>query len=91
MNANDKNPVITPAVVNVIASLQENHSDNESLTSYLVQKIDEISRRMLFDLDMDDGELVDNMRALQMIRDNLLTIANPPDRPVGAITSGGKS
>lgn len=84
MNANDKNPVITPAVVNVIASLQENHSDNESLTSYLVQKIDEISRRMLFDLDMDDGELVDNMRALQMIRDNLLTIANPPDASAAA-------
>ena len=39
---------------------------------------------MLFDADLPDGELVDRMRALQMIRDNLLTIANPPDASAAA-------
>ena len=80
----DMTPVVTPAVANVICSLQADFAHEDSLTTYLISKLDEVSRWMLFDADLPDGELVDRMRALQMIRDNLLTIANPPDASAAA-------
>lgn len=69
---------ITDAVVEVVEELQT----NQELTRLYVETLDEVTRTVILDLeglDDRDADTLSRIRALQMIRRDLLKIATPPD------------
>lgn len=67
---------VTDAVVEVLDTLQ---NQPEIVRSYL-QVIDSVSRTIILDIsDEDDTEAMSRLRALQMIRRDIVTLATPPD------------
>lgn len=70
---------ITDAVVEVIDTLQ----NQPDLTAEYLKTLDEVTRAVILDLsgiDEDaDSRTLARLRALQMIRRDLATLASPPD------------
>lgn len=70
---------ITDAVVEVLDTLQ----NNRDVTGVYLQTLDEVTRSVILDLsgadDEADTQTLSRLRALQMIRRDLLTLAMPPD------------
>lgn len=70
---------ITDAVVEVLDTLQ----NNRDVTEVYLQTLDEVTRSVILDLsgadDEADTQTLSRLRALQMIRRDLLTLAMPPD------------
>ncbi len=69
---------ITDAVVEVVEELQT----NQELTKLYIETLDEVTRAVILDidgLDDHDQQTLSRIRVLQMIRRDLLKIANPPD------------
>ncbi len=70
---------ITEAVVEVLDTLQNNHD----ITEVYLQTLDEVTRSVILDLSGADEEAdtrtLSRLRALQMIRRDLLALAMPPD------------
>lgn len=70
---------ITDAVVEVLDTLQNNHD----VTEVYLQTLDEVTRLVILDLSGSDEEAdtctLSRLRALQMIRRDLLTLSMPPD------------
>lgn len=70
---------ITNAVVEVLETLQ----NNRDITEVYLQTLDEVTRSVILDLsgadDEADTQTLSRLRALQMIRRDLLTLAMPPD------------
>ncbi len=69
---------ITDSVVEVIDTLQ---NEPEVAKAY-VEAIDEVTRAAILDISGDDEadtKIMSRLRALQMIRRDLTTLASPPD------------
>ncbi|MDE6243768.1 MAG: hypothetical protein K2M14_07145 [Muribaculaceae bacterium] len=69
---------ITDAVVEVLDTLQ-NQND---LTNIYISTLDELTRLVILDISGDetqDSPTLARLRALQMIRKDLLTLSTPPD------------
>lgn len=70
---------ITDAVVEVLDTLQ----NQPELRDAYIGTIDEVSRSVILDLtaadDENDARTLSRLRALQMIRRDILTLASPPD------------
>lgn len=70
---------ITDAVVEVLDTLQ----NNTELASVYLQTLDELTRSVILDISGDDEEAdsrtLSRLRALQMIRRDLITLSMPPD------------
>ena len=70
---------ITDAVVEVLDTLQ----NQTELTTIYLQTLDELTRSVILDLsgaDEDaDARILSRLRALQMIRRDLVTLSTPPD------------
>lgn len=70
---------ITDAVVDVLDTLQ-NQTD---LASEYLQVLDEVTRTVILDISGNDEEAdsrtLSRLRALQMIRRDLITLSMPPD------------
>lgn len=70
---------ITSAMIEVIETLQT----DTQYTRLLVNTIEDLARRLSLDTDLIDGEddsrVLAQIRVLQMIRRDLLTLASPPD------------
>lgn len=69
---------ITNAVVDVLETLQT----TPDITHMYTDNIDALCRRLLLDFDGDDindADTLAQLRTLQMIRRDILTLASPPD------------
>ena len=70
---------ITDAVIEVLDTLQ----NQPELRDAYIETIDEVSRSAILDLTAADDEsaarTLSRLRALQMIRRDILTLASPPD------------
>lgn len=70
---------ITDAVIEVLDTLQ----NQPELRDAYIGTIDEVSRSVILDLTATDTEsdarTLSRLRALQMIRRDILTLASPPD------------
>ncbi len=70
---------ITDAVVEVLDTLQ----NQTELTREYLQVLDEVTRAVILDISGDDAETdsrtLSRLRALQMIRRDLITLSMPPD------------
>lgn len=66
---------ITDAVVETLDKLQ----NQLELTQLYIKAIDEITRMAIFDISDDESGALSNLRMLQMIRYDLLSLAMPPD------------
>lgn len=70
---------ITDAVVEVLDTLQ----NQTELASEYFQVLDEVTRAVILDISGDDEEAdsrtLSRLRALQMIRRDLITLSMPPD------------
>lgn len=68
---------ITDAVIEVLDTLQ---NDREILRNY-IDTLERLGRRILLDpdSDMDSEGTLGDLRVLQMIRNDLQTLAAPPD------------
>lgn len=70
---------ITDAVVEVLETLQ----NNRDITEVYLQTLDEVTRSVILDLSGNDEEAdsrtLSRLRALQMIRRDLITLSMPPD------------
>ena len=70
---------ITDAVIEVLDTLQ----NQPELRDAYIETIDEVSRAVILDLTATDSEsdarTLSRLRALQMIRRDILTLASPPD------------
>lgn len=70
---------ITDAVIEVLDTLQ----NQPELRDAYIETIDEVSRSVILDLTATDTEsdarTLSRLRALQMIRLDILTLATPPD------------
>ena len=70
---------ITDAVVEVLDTLQ----NQTELASEYLQVLDEVTRTVILDISGDDEEAdsrtLSRLRALQMIRRDLITLSMPPD------------
>ena len=70
---------ITDAVIEVLDTLQ----NQPELRDAYIETIDEVSRSVILDLTVTDTEsdarTLSRLRALQMIRRDILTLATPPD------------
>ena len=70
---------ITDAVIEVLDTLQ----NQPELRDAYIETIDEVSRSVILDLTATDTEsdarTLSRLRALQMIRRDVLTLATPPD------------
>ena len=70
---------ITDAVIEVLDTLQ----NQPELRDAYIETIDEVSRSVILDLTATDTEsdarTLSRLRALQMIRRDILTLATPPD------------
>ncbi len=70
---------ITDAVVEVLDTLQ----NQTELTREYLQVLDEVTRAVILDISGDDEEAdsrtLSRLRALQMIRRDILTLSMPPD------------
>ena len=70
---------ITDAVIEVLDTLQ----NQPELRDAYIETIDEVSRSVILDLTATDTEsdarTLSRLRALQMIRRDILTLAGPPD------------
>ena len=64
---------ITNAVVDVLETLQT----TPDITHMYTDNIDALCRRLL--LDFDGADTLAQLRTLQMIRRDILTLASPPD------------
>ena len=70
---------ITDAVVEVLDTLQ----NQTELTSEYLQVLDEVTRAVILDIsgvdEEGDSRTLSRLRALQMIRRDLITLSMPPD------------
>ena len=69
---------ITDAVIDVIETLQA----TPDIARMYTENIDALCRRLLLDFDGDDlndADTLAQLRTLQMIRRDILTLASPPD------------
>lgn len=70
---------ITDAVVEVLDTLQ----NQPELTSIYLRTLDELTRATILDIsgadDETDTDTLARLRALQMIRRDIATLASPPD------------
>lgn len=69
---------ITDAVVEVLDTLQ----NQRDLTNIYISTLDELTRLVILDISGDedqDSPTLARLRALQMIRRDLLTLSTPPD------------
>ena len=69
---------ITDAVVEVLDTLQ-NQTD---LTSVYIRTLDDVTRAVILDIsgnEDEDSATLSRLRALQMIRRDILTLSTPPD------------
>ena len=69
---------ITDAVVEVLDTLQ----NQRDLTNIYISTLDELTRLVILDISGDetqDSPTLARLRALQMIRKDLLTLSTPPD------------
>lgn len=69
---------ITEAVVEVLENLQV----EQDITILYLDTLDEITRMMILDItgvDEEDTKVLGRLRALQMIRRDIATLATPPD------------
>ena len=70
---------ITDAVVEVLDTLQ----NQPEITKTYIQAIDELTRTVILDLtaadEESDRQTLSRLRALQMLRRDILAIAMPPD------------
>ena len=70
---------ITDAVVDVLETLQT----ERDVADLYVQTLDEVTRTVILDLSATDSDadstIMSKLRALQMIRRDILTLASPPD------------
>ena len=70
---------ITDAVIEVLDTLQ----NQPELRDAYIGTIDEVSRSVILDLtaadDENDARTLSRLKALQMIRRDILTLASPPD------------
>ena len=69
---------ITDAIVEVLDTLQ----NQRDLTNIYISTIDELTRLVILDTSGDedqDSPTLAHLRALQMIRKDLLTLSAPPD------------
>lgn len=65
---------ITDAVVKTLDKLQ----NQLELTQLYIKAIDEFTRMAIFDISDDESGALSNLRMLQMIRYDLLSLAMPP-------------
>ena len=69
---------MTDAVVEVLDTLQ----NQRDLTNIYISTLDELTRLVILDISGDetqDSPTLARLRALQMIRKDLLTLSTPPD------------
>lgn len=70
---------ITDAVVEVLDTLQNQYD----ITEIYLQALDELTRIVILDIsgsgDENDTQTLSRLRALQMIRHDILALAMPPD------------
>lgn len=70
---------ITDSVVEVLETLQT----NTELVRIYIETLDRVTRERILDLtgsdDEEDSKVLATLRALQMIRRDLRTLATPPD------------
>ncbi len=70
---------ITDAVVEVLDTLQ----NQTALTSEYLQVLDEVTRAVILDIsgvdEEADSRTLSRLRALQMIRRDIITLSMPPD------------
>ena len=70
---------ITDAVVEVLDTLQ----NQTKLTSEYIQVLDEVTRAVILDIsgvdEEADSRTLSRLRALQMIRRDIITLSMPPD------------
>ncbi len=69
---------ITDSVVDVLDTLQ----NEPDVTKAYIETIDEVTRAAILDISGDDEadtKVMSRLRALQMIRRDLTTLASPPD------------
>ena len=69
---------ITDAVVEVLDTLQ----NQTELTSVYIRTLDEVTRAVILDIsgnEDEDSATLSRLRALQMIRRDILTLSMPPD------------
>lgn len=68
----------TDTVVDVIETLQT----QQDVANLYLDTIDEVTRMAILDIsgdDEEDSEILGRLRALQMIRRDIVTLATPPD------------
>lgn len=68
----------TDTVVDVIETLQT----QQDVANLYLDTIDEVTRMAILDIsgdDEEDTEILGRLRALQMIRRDIVTLATPPD------------
>ena len=68
----------TDTVVDVIETLQT----RQDVANLYLDTIDEVTRMAILDIsgdDEEDTEILGRLRALQMIRRDIVTLATPPD------------
>ena len=70
---------ITDAVVEVLETLQ----NQRDVTALYLETIDELTRTLIVDISDDSADAdittMSRLRALQMIRRDIVTLSNPPD------------
>lgn len=69
---------VTAAMVDVIEELQT----NTELLKLYTDTLDDLTRKVVLDIDSideNDSAVLGIIRVLQMIRRDIITIANPPD------------
>lgn len=70
---------VTDAVVEVLETLQ----NQPEVTKVYLQTLDEITRSVILDLtatdEESDSQTLSRLRALQMIRRDIVTLSSPPD------------
>ncbi len=69
---------ITEAVVEVLENLQV----QQDITNLYLETLDEVTRMVILDIsgvDEEDAKVLGRLRALQMIRRDIATLATPPD------------
>ncbi|OKY84234.1 MAG: hypothetical protein BHV69_09395 [Bacteroidales bacterium 52_46] len=70
---------ITDAIVDVLDTLQ----NQPDIAKTYTRTIDEVTRLVILDLstvdEQADAEVINRLRALQMIRRDIVTLSSPPD------------
>ena len=70
---------ITDRVVDVLEALQ----DHDGCAGLYISAIDRVTQSLILDdscTTQDDSEILSHLRALQMLRRDILTLSSPPDK-----------